>query len=181
MERAHVALVVVDANEGLVDLDLQVAYEAQRAKCATAVLFNKWDINDIDLDMTVARVKAKVQMKPRWITVSAISRRGVDHILPLARKLYQQYSARIPTAELNRWLEVLKAQRAPAGRGAKTLKAFYMVQYDTSPPRFKVMVNSRALVTKSYAYYLENRLREEYDLLGVPLVIDFDGKEERYS
>jgi GTP-binding protein len=43
------------------------------------------------------------------------------------------------------------------------------------------MVNSRALVTKSYAYYLENRLREEYDLLGVPLVIDFDGKEERYS
>jgi GTP-binding protein len=181
MERAHVALVVVDANEGLVDLDLQVAYEAQRAKCATAILFNKWDINDIDLDMTVARVKAKVQMKPRWITVSAISRRGVDHILPLARKLYQQYSARIPTAELNRWLEVLKAQRAPAGRGAKTLKAFYMVQYDTSPPRFKVMVNSRALVTKSYAYYLENRLREEYDLLGVPLVIDFDGKEERYS
>ncbi len=72
LERSHVALVVVDANEGLVDLDLQVAYEAQRAKCATAILFNKWDINEIDLDMTVARLKAKVQMKPRWLTVSAV-------------------------------------------------------------------------------------------------------------
>ena len=76
LERCHVALVVVDAHEGLVDLDLQVAYEAQRAKCATAILFNKWDINDIDLDMTVDRIKAKVQMKPRWLTVSALSRRG---------------------------------------------------------------------------------------------------------
>jgi GTPase len=181
LERCHVALVVVDAHEGLVDLDLQVAYEAQRAKCATAILFNKWDINEIDLDMTVERVKAKVQMKPRWITVSAITRRGVDKILPLARDLYQQYSTRIPTAELNRWLEGLKSQRAPAGRGTKTLKTFYVVQYDTSPPRFKVMVNAKALVTKSFAYYLENRLREEYNLWGIPLVIDFEGKEERYS
>ena len=117
LERSHVALVVVDANEGLVDLDLQVAYEAQRAKCATAILFNKWDINEIDLDMTVDRVKAKVQMKPRWLTVSALTRRGVDHILPLARDLYEQYSARIPTAELNRWLEALRAQRPPGGQG----------------------------------------------------------------
>lgn len=181
LERSHVALVVVDANEGLVDLDLQVAYEAQRAKCATAILFNKWDINEIDLDMTVARVKAKVQMKPRWLTVSAVSKRGVDRILPLARELYQQYSARIPTAELNKWLEALRTQRASGGKGAKSLKTFYMVQYGSSPPRFKVMVNSRALITKPYAYFLENHLREDYGLWGIPLVIDFEGKEERYS
>jgi GTP-binding protein len=172
---------VLDASEGLVDLDLQIAYEAQRAKCATAVLFNKWDISQIDLDMTVARIKAKVQMKPRWLTVSALTRRGVDHILPLALELYDQYSARISTAELNRWLEALRAHRPPAGRGIKTLKTFYMVQYETSPPRFKVMVNSHALVTRSFAYYFENRLREEYGLWGIPLVIDFEGKEERYS
>jgi len=181
MERSHVALVVVDSHEGLVDLDLQVAYEAQRAKCATAILFNKWDINELDLDMTVARIKAKVQMKPRWLTVSAVTRRGVDRILPLARDLYQQYSARIPTAELNKWLEAVRTQRVPGGKGAKPLKTFYMVQYGTAPPRFKVMVNSRALVTKPYAYFLENRLREDYSLWGIPLVIDFEGKEERYS
>ena len=175
------ALVVIDAAEGLVDLDLQVAYEAQRAKCATAILFNKWDISTLDLDKATERIQAKVQMKPRWLTVSAVKGRGMDRILPLARELYTQYSSRIPTAELNRWLEDLRSMRAPNIRGGKTIKMFYMVQYDTSPPRFKVMVNSRALVNKSFAYYLENRLREQYEFWGIPLVIDFEGKEERYS
>ncbi|OFW57148.1 MAG: ribosome biogenesis GTPase Der [Actinobacteria bacterium RBG_16_64_13] len=181
LERSDVALVVVDASEGLVDLDLQIAYEAQRAKCATAMLFNKWDISTMDLEKATERVKAKVQMKPRWLTVSALSGRGVDRILPLARELYEQYSNRIPTAELNRWVEDVRSRRPPAAKGGKSIKIFYMVQYEASPPRFKVMVNSRALVNKSFAYYLENRLREDYDLWGIPLVIDFEGKEERYS
>ena len=181
MERSDVALVVVDASEGLVDLDLQIAYEAQRAKCATAVLFNKWDITRLDLDMATARIKAKVQMKPRWLPVSALTGRGVDRILPLARELHGQYSSRIPTAELNRWLEDVRSSRPPATRGVKAIKAFYVVQYETSPPRFKIMVNSRALVNKPFAYYLENQLREKYGLWGIPLVIDFEGKEERYS
>jgi GTP-binding protein len=181
LERADVALVVVDASEGLVDLDLQVGYEAQRAKCATAVLFNKWDISTLDLAKATERVKAKVQMKPRWLTVSAKTGRGMERILPLARELFVQYSARIPTAELNRWLEDIRTKRPPASRGGKSIKTFYIVQYDTAPPRFKVMVNSRALVNKSFAYYLENRLREDYKLWGIPLVIDFEGKEERYS
>jgi GTP-binding protein len=181
LERSDVALVVVDASEGLVDLDLQIAYEAQRAKCATAILFNKWDITKLDLEMATARIKAKVQMKPRWLTVSALTGRGMDRILPLARELHAQYSGRIPTAELNRWLEEVRSSRPPATKGVKAIKAFYMVQYETSPPRFKIMVNSRALVNKPFAYYLENRLREDYDFWGVPLIIDFEGKEERYS
>ena len=181
LERGDVAFVVIDSAEGLVDLDLQIAYEAQRAKCATAVLLNKWDIRTLDLDMVTARVKAKVQTRPRWLTVSAVTGRGVERILPLARELYAQYSSRIPTAELNRWLEGLKSRRSPSAKGGKSIKIFYMVQYDSSPPRFKVMVNSRALVNKPFAYYLENRLREDYQLWGIPLVIDFEGKEERYS
>ena len=181
MERSDIALVVVDASEGLVDLDLQVAYEAQRAKCATAVLFNKWDISTLDLDMATARVKAKVQMKPRWITTSNVTGRGINQILPLVRELYEKYSARIPTAELNRWLEDVRSRRPPATKGVKSIKVFYIVQYATSPPRFKIMVNSRALINKPFAYYIENRLREDYDMWGIPLVIDFEGKEERYS
>ncbi len=181
LERSDVAVVVVDASEGLVDLDLQVVYEAQRAKCATAVLFNKWDISTLDLDLATARLKAKAQMKPRWLTVSALTGRNVDRILPLAVDLYRQYAGRIPTAGLNRWLDGMRTRRLPAAKGGKSIKTFYMVQYDVAPPRFKVMVNARALVNKSFAYYLENRLREDYELWGIPLVIDFEGKEERYS
>jgi GTP-binding protein len=181
MERADVALVVVDAGEGLVDLDLQVAYEAQKAKCATAVLFNKWDISTLDLDLASERLQVKVQMRPPWLTVSALTGRGVDRILPLARALHAQYSTRIPTGELNRWVETIRSRRPPTTKGAKAIKIFYMVQYDTGPPRFKIMVNSRSLINKPFAYFVENRLRQDYDLWGVPLVIDFEGKEERYS
>ena len=181
MERADVALVLVDAAEGLVDLDLQIAYEAQRAKCATAVLFNKWDITETDLDMATARVRAKVQMRPPWLTISGLTGRGIDKVLPLARDLFQKYSGRIPTPELNRWLSDARSRRQPATKGVKTIKTFYMVQYETAPPRFKIMVNSRALVNKPFAYYLENRLREDYGLWGIPVIIDFEGKEERYT
>ncbi len=181
LERSDVALVVVDAREGLVDLDLQVAYEAQRARCATAVLFNKWDESTIDLDMVTARLNAKVQMRPPWVTISALTGRNLGRIVPLALDLYGRYSTRIPTAALNTWLEDLRARKDPPQRRGKSLKLFYIVQYEESPPRFKVMVNSKALITRSYGYFLENRLRDAFALWGIPLVIDFEGKEERYS
>lgn len=180
LERSDVALVLVDASEGLVDLDLQVAYEAQRARCATAILFNKWDIATMDLDMAVARIGQKVQMSPPWLTVSALTGRNLHDIFPLALSLYDRYSGRIATPDLNRWLDEIRARRDPPRRAGKSLKLFYMTQYSDSPPRFKVMINSRALIDRSYAYFFENRLRETYGLEGIPLIIDFEGKEERY-
>lgn len=181
LERSDVALVVVDASEGLVDLDLQIVYEAQRAKCATAVLFNKWDIKKMDLERATERLKAKAQTRPQWLTISALTGRGIERVLPLARELYGKYASRISTGELNRWLETLRAQGPTPTRRGKSLKTYYMVQYATSPPRFKVMINSRALINKPFAYFLENRLREDWELWGIPLVIDFEGKEERHS
>ena len=181
LERSDVALVVVDASEGLVDLDLQVAYEAQRARCATAILFNKWDASTVDLDMTTARLNAKVQMRPPWVTISAFTGRNLTRVLPLALDLHDKYAARIPTGALNRWLEEVRGRKDPPQKRGKSLKLFYAVQYEQSPPRFKVMVNSKALITRSYGYFLENRLRDAFSLWGIPLVIDFEGKEERYS
>ena len=181
LERSDVALVVVDASEGLVDLDLQVAYEAQRARCATAVLFNKWDATTTDLDLVTARLNAKVQMRPPWLTVSAITGRNLGRVLPLALDLHDRYAARIPTSALNRWLEEVRDRKDPPQKRGKALKLFYAVQYEESPPRFKVMVNSKGLITRSYGYFLENRLRDAFSLWGIPLVIDFEGKEERYS
>ncbi|MHB1342975.1 MAG: ribosome biogenesis GTPase Der [Thermoleophilia bacterium] len=181
LERSDVALVLVDASEGLVDLDLQVAYEAQRARCATAIVFNKWDVATLDLDMATARVNAKVQMRPPWLTVSALTGRNLQRVLPLALDLYERYAARVPTSALNRWLEEVRDRKDPPQKRGKALKVFYAVQYEEAPPRFKVMVNSRALITRSYGYFLENRLRDAFGLWGIPLVIDFEGKEERYS
>jgi len=181
LRRSDVALVLADASEGLVDLDLQVAYEAQRAGCATVVLFNKWDIADMDLEKAAERVGAKVQMRPPCLAISCRTGRNLDRILPVAVDRYDAYSSRIPTAALNRWLAELRARGGLPQRAGKMLKLFYVVQYEASPPRFKAMINSRALITRSFAYYFENRLRASFGLAGVPVIIDFEGKEERYS
>ena len=181
MRRADVALLVVDADEGLVDLDLQIAYEAQRARCATAVLFNKWDVSNTQLDLATERVRTKIRMRPPWLTVSALTGRNVGKILPLALDLYAAYNGRIPTADLNRWVEEVKNHGPQYHRHGKQLKIFYAVQYDSAPPRFRVMVNSRRLITRNFAAFFENGLRENYGLWGVPLIVDFAGKEERYS
>jgi GTP-binding protein len=181
LERADVAIVMVDAQEGLVDVDLQVAYEAQRAKCATLVVFNKWDISEMELDMASERLYGKVQMRPPWLTVSALTGRNLDRVLPRALELADRYRAHISTGDLNRWLAEVRERKSTPQKGGKSLKLFYMVQYESAPPRFKVMVNTRALINRSYGFFLENRLREAYDMWGIPLIIDFVGKEERYS
>ncbi len=84
---------------------------------------------------------------------------------------------RIPTPELNRFLGDLQAARQPPAVRGKRLRMYYMSQYDVRPPRFAVHVSDRGRVTRDYAYFLENRLRDRYRLDGVPLVIEFKGKD----
>ena len=123
------ALVVVDAQEGLVDLDLQVAYEAQRASAPRPSSSTSGTSARTDLDLAVATIGRKVQMRPPWLTVSALTGRGVDGILPLALGLYDKYSGRISTGELNRWMETFRRLRGEPQQSGKRLKLFYMVQY----------------------------------------------------
>jgi GTPase len=98
--------------------------------------------------------------------------------------LGDRMTGRIPTPELNRFLaETAQARQPPlgrrSGRGARRLKLIYMTQVGVGPPRFAIQVNSRSLLTRDYAYFLENRLRARYGLDGVPLVIDFVERGQR--
>ena len=99
--------------------------------------------------------------------------RHVSRVLVEALTLGERMHTRIPTPELNRFVSELVAERQPPAKQGHRLKLLYMTQFGTSPPRFSVQVNSRARVTRDYAYFLENRLRERYRMHGVPLVIDF--------
>jgi len=167
--------VVVDASEGLTDLDLQVAYEAQRAKCATAILFNKWDIATIDLDKAVERIKARVQMKPPHLKrLGADKAWGRSDSAVGARPIRKNTSAASRHRNSTGGWGRFQGQHPSSTKGRQGDQGFYMVQYEQAPPRFKVMVNARALVNKPYAYYLENHLRDDYELEGVPLIIDFE-------
>jgi len=184
-ERADVALVVCDATDGITSQDLRIAELAMRSGCATALVLNKWDLaDDIDLDHQRARANQKLRLRPRVLTASAKTGRHVERLLVEAVGLADRSRGRIPTPQLNRFLsELVAARQPPSGVGPRghRLKLLFMTQTGERPPRFSVQVNSRARVTRDYAYYLENRLRERYRLEGIPLIIDFVERSERRS
>jgi GTP-binding protein len=181
-ERADVAIVVCDASEGVTTEDLRVAELAMKQKCATVIALNKWDLTQTDLEDAKARVARKLRQRPQVMAVAAASGRGLKRLVAEALWLADRSAQWIPTPELNRFVSDIQAIRQPAAVRGKRLKIYYMSQFETKPPRFAIQVNNRGLVTRDYAYFLENRLRERYKLEGVPLVIDFKtsrGRSER--
>jgi GTPase len=180
-ERADVALVVCDATDGVTSQDLRVAEMAMKTGCATAIVLNKWDLNEgteADLDHERAVVAAKLRLRPRVLTASAKTGRNVARLIAETIALGDRRGGRIPTPELNRFLaEAVQARQPPVGtrRGSSQhrLKLIYMAQIGERPPRFAIQVNSRARVTRDYAYFIENRLRARYNMDGVPLIVDF--------
>jgi GTP-binding protein len=186
-QRADVALVVCDARDGVTAQDLRIAELAMKSGCATALVLNKWDVYEGDengLEHERARVAAKLRLRPRVLTASALTGRHVARLLNEALTLGDRMSGRIPTPELNRFLaEAVQARQPPVGTrrsaGQHRLKLLYMAQIGERPPRFAIQVNSRTRVTRDYAYFLENRLRARYSMDGVPLIVDFVGRGER--
>ncbi len=172
-DRAQVAIVVCDASEGVTSEDFRIAEMAMKKKCATVIALNKWDVTQSDLEDAKARVAKKLRQRPQVMAVSAKSGRGLKRLVAEALRLADRSSQSIPTPELNRFLGDLQSLREPAAVRGKRLRMYYMAQFETSPPRFAVQVNNRGLLTRDYAYFLENRLRDRYGLFGVPLVIDF--------
>jgi GTPase len=178
-ERAAVAIVVCDALEGVRSEDFRIADLAMRGKCATVIALNKWDVTRTDLEDAKARVTQKLRQRPRVLAVSAQSGRGLRRLVAEAVGLADRAGERIPTPELNRFLSDLQSVREPPAKAGKRLRMYYLAQFETHPPRFAVQINDRRLVTRDYAFFLENRLRERFGLEGIPLVIDFKARPPR--
>ncbi len=193
-ERADAAIVVCDATEGLTAEDLRVAEVAMRAGCATVLALNKWDLTssggssasrpgpppvDVDLEDLQARAERKLRLRPPLLTCSALTGRGVTAVLREAVALAGRAAERIQTSELNRFVSGVVAERPPPQRRGRRLRLYYAAQVGRRPPRFAIQVNDRKLIQRDWAFHLENRLRAEYDLQGVPLVIDYVPRKTR--
>jgi GTP-binding protein len=172
-ERADVALVSIDASEGVVEQDLAVADIARRADSATLVVLSKWDISQVKIEEVHGHLQRRLRQRPPIIAVSAKTGRGVLRLLDEIEKLFQKYTARVSTPELNRFLGELQQSRQPPARSGRRLNVLYGTQVQTRPPRFKLFVNDPSLMTRDYGYFVENSLRERFDLEGVPVIIDF--------
>jgi GTP-binding protein len=172
-ERADVALVLIDASEGIVDQDLAVADIARKADCATLIVLSKWDITSVDLEDVRRQLQRRLRQRPDFIAISAKSGRGLERLLDHVEVLFQRYIKRIPTPELNRAIEELRAKREPPQKHGRRLNLLYATQIHQRPPRLRIFVNDPSLITRDYAYWVENSLRDRFEMEGVPVSIDF--------
>jgi GTPase len=172
-QRADVALVLIDSSEGIVEQDLSVADVARKAQCSTLVVLSKWDASTVAIEDVRPEIERRLRQRPPWVAVSAKSGRGIDRMLDAIERLYDKHTSRVQTAVLNQFLAELRAAREPPSRNGRRLNLLYAAQITARPPRFRVSVNDPALVTRDYGYWFENRLRERFELEGVPVSVDF--------
>jgi GTP-binding protein len=189
LERADIALVIADAGEGFAEQDAHIAALARDRGCASAVLLNKWDLVQAREGGSAETMDAAVERRLRGFSdvpvlrISARTGRGVERIFPLIRKLGSAFSRRIATADLNRWLAdaVRRHEPAMAQRGSRRrpVKFFYATQTGIRPPSFLLFCTEPEAVQPSYRRFLENRLRERFDLEGTPIRIRLRARHDK--
>jgi GTP-binding protein len=172
-ERADVALVLVDSSEGVVEQDKAIADLARRSMTSTLVVLSKWDIAEVGIEDVRERLEPSLRQRPPIVAASAKTKRGIGKLLDRVAELYDKYTARVPTGELNRFLGELREARQPPSRNGKRLNLLYGTQTTVRPPRFRFFVNDPGLITRDYGYWVENQLRERFELEGIPVAIDF--------
>ena len=172
-ERADVALVLVDTSEGLVDQDLAVADIARKAQDSTLVVLSKWDATTVGIEDVRPELERRLRQRPPHVAVSSKTGRGIERLLDGIESLFDKHTARVPTAELNRFLAELRERRQAPSRNGKRLNLLYGAQVSARPPRFRLSVNDPGLVTRDYGYWVENQIRDHFGLEGVPVTIDF--------
>ena len=165
IRRSDVSLLLVDAVDGLVAGDMRVAREIQEAGRACGVLINKSDLVDQDRLREVEEgIAARLtDLKPRFLSISALTGAGVEKILPLAARIRRAYRLRVTTHEVAEFVNALVDRTAPPGG----VKIRYATQTGTAPPRFTLFANRPDDLPDNYLRYVENALRERYDLWGV--------------
>jgi GTP-binding protein len=173
LERSHVAILVVDASEGVTDQDQRIAREVVECGKALVVAANKWDLVRGPLAEERARqlhhALRHVSFAP-VLFVSAKTGRNVARLLDAALRVDRAHALRVPTGPLNRAVEAAEAAHpAPADSRGRPLKIYYATQVSTRPPTVALFVNYPEVATEAYLRHLEARLRERFDFEGTPI------------
>ncbi len=184
LDRCDVALIVIDAEEGVTDQDISVAGYAFERGCGCIFLLNKWDAIEKD-NRTVKRYTEQLRYVAKFLsfapvlTISALTGLRVQKIFPLVDEIYAQYSSRVGTGPTNRILEKAVEKNEPSLHKGRRLKFYYATQTASSPPTFVIFVNYPDAVHFSYRRYLVNRLREGAGLDKTPIRVVFRERSGR--
>lgn len=178
IDRADVALLLIDAEEGITAQDAHIAGMVLERMKSMVVIVNKWDLIEKDSN-TIYEFEREVREGLAFmpyvpvIFISVLTGQRVHKVLETAFAVWEERFRRIPTSELNRVIRNAYTEHPPTGRDTRSLKIYYTTQVRTNPPTFLFHVNDTKLVHFSYERYLENRLRQEYPLTGTPVRFSF--------
>lgn len=173
LEKVDAALLVVDAHEGVTGHDQRIANEIVDAGRACVVALNKWDLLKGDLDTDRERVERDIQKNLRFLPwavtrrTSAVTKRGVDKLLPAIESAVASHRHRLPTAVVNRLIRDAQASRPHPRTGGRAIRVLYAVQARVAPPTILLFTNGR--LDAAYLRFLENRVRELEPFEGSPL------------
>ena len=173
---AEVVVLLIDAEETFEKQDLTIAAHVIEEGRALVIAVNKWDtVTDRQGTLKLIRDRLSISLPQvrgiPVITLSALSGRGVENLLPAVLEVYELWNTRISTARLNRWLEIMLEQHPPPMAKGRRLKIRYMTQVKARPPTFSLFMSARGELPESYLRYLANGIREDFNLPAVPIRI----------
>jgi GTP-binding protein len=183
IEHCHIALLVLDASEGVTDQDVKIAGHAFERGRAVIVLLNKWDLVPFDMQKKnpflddIERRMKYLNFAP-VLTISALTGKRVPRIFDVVQKVYSQYTARVPTGALNRVLSDAVSKHTLPRHKNLPVKLNYITQVSIKPPTFAVFANRPEGVHFSYRRYLINRIRDQFELDSTPVRLVFRSKSE---
>ncbi len=181
IDRADVALLMIDGTLGLTKEDQRVANYASERGCALIVVLNKWDIVDGPEEKERVRIEIEDFMQfvgyAPVIAISALTGKSVERLWGVIETCYENFSMTLPTSKLNRWLAEIHEAGHTVTQGKTVLRIKYVTQTDTCPPQFTFFCNRPDIVTDNYKRFLENRLRKSFDLTGTPVRFRFKKKD----
>lgn len=187
IQYAQVVVLVLDAEQPLEKQDLTIARKVVDEGRALIIAVNKWDSIE-NRSETMAMINDRLQTSlqqirgVRVVTMSALTGRGVDKLLPAVFEVFDLWNARVPTGALNRWLSgMLDAHPPPMGSHGKRLTIRYMTQAKTRPPTFYLFSSTAGKLPDSYLRYLANGLRDDFDLDGIPIRIHTRSGKNPYA
>ena len=183
IERCDIALIMIDANEGITDQDVKIAGYAFERGCGCIFLLNKWDLVEKD-DKTLKRYIEKLRMEAKFLSftpvlaLSALTGKRVPKIFDVVNTVYDQYTTRISTGPLNKIFERATLKTEPSLHNGRRIKFFYATQITAKPPTFISFVNSPDGIHFSYQRYLINQIRQETGLDKTPVRLFFRKRNE---
>ena len=183
IDRSDVCVLVIDASTGIIEHDKHIASYAIDAGKGIVLAVNKWDtINNPDKDIKTWKeeIKKEFQFIPyaHVVFLSALTKKRVSQLMPEVLLAYENNHKEVKTSVLNNIIMEAVSIHEPASYKGKRLKIYFVSQTASCPPKFTLSVNNKGLVHFSYARYLENQIRNNIDLDGTPIILQFKNKSE---